>query len=328
MKYTENMITESINIRNELVNRIDVLNKVKNVLTLPYTEVMTMQQVADFYEVPLETIDTCYKTNKDEIDMDGVTVMSPRTYKEIFKGCDSTVKVNYTQAHGKMIIHIDDNTDVVIPNRGIKVFPENAILRTGMLLTQSPVALEVRTQLINVLNVVKEVQPELVTREIDKEEALYLDIVKNLVSGNKENVLVAFQNVVDYHKRHVLEMEKRIDEIETANQNLQLVNKNLSGEITTFSDRVTANNAVRALANMVYPNVRNKYEKMWQDVYKVLRGTYHIDLKLRKSKSKKKCPALNFLKEDEWDKLNKSITAILDKRNINANDFFMKCQTV
>ena len=83
MKYTETMIIESKDIRNELINRVDVLNKVKKVLTLPKMEVMTMNQVADFYGVPSETIDRCYGRNKEEIDMDGVVSMTPKTYKEL-----------------------------------------------------------------------------------------------------------------------------------------------------------------------------------------------------------------------------------------------------
>lgn len=325
MKYTENMITENVDIRNELINRVDVLNKVKKVLTLPCTEVMTMQQVADFYEVPLNTIESCYNRNKNEIDMDGVTVMTPKTYKEFTKtsgqslsktlnvtSCDVSKKPDYEQYRTHMIIHVNENTDVVIPNRGIKVFPENAVLRTGMLLTQSAVALEVRTQLINVLNVVKEVQPELVTREIDKEEALYLDIVKNIISGNRENVLVAFQNVVDYHKRHVLEMEKKIDEIETANQ---VITSNLM----VISDRSSLSRVIRCLAR-----VKSKsYSQAWNEFYTFLNYKAHINLKKRGGK-----PYVNHINDSEWDTIQQVLVGYIENNNLNATDFLRSCEIV
>ena len=312
MKYTESMITENIDIRNELINRVDVLNRVKKVLTLPCTEVMTMQQVADFYEVPLNTVESCYNRNKNEIDMDGVVVMTPKTYKEFLKTSGKSLKNGYTQLNGRMVVYIDDNTDVIIPNRGVKVFPENAILRTGMLLTESAVALEVRTQLINVLNVVKEVQPELVTREIDKEEALYLDIVKNIISGNRENVLVAFQNVVDYHKRHVLEMEKKIDEIETANQ---VITSNLK----VISDRSSLSRVIRCLAR-----VKSKsYSQAWNEFYTFLNYKAHINLKKRGGK-----PYVNHINDNEWDIIQQVLVGYIEKNNLNATDFLKSCEIV
>ena len=325
MQYTIDMITENVDIRNELINRVDVLNKVKRVLTLPQTEVMTMQQVADFYEVPLQTVNMCYQRNKAEIDMDGVKVMTPKTYKEFLnvtrcddknkdflKGTACPIKNNYTQLNGRMVVHINDNTDVIIPNRGVKVFPENAILRTGMLLTESHVALEVRTQLINVLNVVKEVQPELVTREIDKEEALYLDIVKNIISGNRENVLVAFQNVVDYHKRHVLEMEKKIDEIETANQ---VITSNLK----VISDRSSLSRVIRCLAR-----VKSKsYSQAWNEFYTFLNYKAHINLKKRGGK-----PYVNHINNNEWDTIQQVLVGYIENNNLNATDFLKSCEIV
>ena len=315
------MITENVDIRNELINRVDVLNKVKKVLTLPCTEVMTMQQVADFYEVPLQTVNMCYQRNKAEIDMDGVVVMTPKTYKEFtnITSCDVSKKSDYEQYRTHMIIHVNENTDVVIPNRGIKVFPENAVLRTGMLLTESAVALEVRTQLINVLNVVKEVQPELVTREIDKEEALYLDIVKNLVSGNKENVLVAFQNVVDYHKRHVLEMEKKIDEIETANQELETANQVITSNLKVISDRSSLSRVIRCLAR-----VKSKsYSQAWNEFYTFLNYKAHINLKKRGGK-----PYVNHINDNEWDTIQQVLVGYIEKNNFNATEFLRSCEIV
>lgn len=319
MKYTENMITESVNIRNELINRIDVLNKVKKVLALPHTEVMTIQQVADFYEVPLETIETCYKRHKEEIDMDGVTVMSPKIYKEFLKGSTWTVKNNYTQLNGKMVVHIDDNTDVIIPNRGVKVFPENAILRTGMLLTESPIALEVRTQLINVLNVVKEVQPELVTQEIDKEEALYTKLFKTMMSGDTPAMFEALQNVVDYNKRHVLEMEKKIDEIETANQELETANQVITSNLKVISDRSALSRVIRCLAR-----VKSKsYSQAWNEFYTFLNYKAHINLKKRGGK-----PYVNHINDNEWGTIQQVLVGYIEQNNLNATDFLRSCEIV
>lgn len=57
--------------REKLAGRVEVLDKVKELFLLPQLDMMTAQQVADYYEVGLEAIRSCYKDNKTEIDMDG-----------------------------------------------------------------------------------------------------------------------------------------------------------------------------------------------------------------------------------------------------------------
>ena len=77
----------------------------------------------------------------------GVATKTPTIFKEILKGTSCTVK-NFEQQNGKLVIQIDDNTHLEIPNRGIKCFSKRAILRIGMLLRDSKIAQEVRTQLL------------------------------------------------------------------------------------------------------------------------------------------------------------------------------------
>ena len=59
-----------------------------------------------------------------------------------------------------MEIEFDENTKLVVPNVGIILFPKRAILRMGMLLRDSEVAKEVRTQLLNITEKVIEKEPE------------------------------------------------------------------------------------------------------------------------------------------------------------------------
>lgn len=52
-----------------------------------------------------------------------------------------------SQQNGKMIITLNDNTLLEIPNHGVKCYPKRAVLRMGMLLRDSRVAKEIRSQL-------------------------------------------------------------------------------------------------------------------------------------------------------------------------------------
>ena len=66
-------------LRDKCVNHYEVLEKVKQLLLLPGTDMMSIDQVADYYEVTPEYIKILYSNNKGEIDLDGVE-MFPRSY--------------------------------------------------------------------------------------------------------------------------------------------------------------------------------------------------------------------------------------------------------
>lgn len=321
MKITEVMLMKNKELREQCANRIDVLEKVKHVFTIPNTDVMTLTQVAEFYDVPLDTINTCYKRNESEIDSNGVVLMTPKTYKEILNrtACPIKNSSDYTQMNGKMIIHVDKNIDIMIPNRGIKVFPIRAVLNIGMLLEQSTVAHEVRRQLLNIFDNAKQENPELVTREIGHEEELYHNLFKTMLSGNTGEMFEALQNVVDYNNRHRLEMEKKIDEIETANQELETANQVITSNLKVISDRSSLSRVIRCLAR-----VKSKsYSQAWNEFYTFLNYKAHINLKKRGGK-----PYVNHINDNEWGTIQQVLVGYIEKNNLNATEFLRSCEIV
>ena len=56
----------------QVVSHIEVLDKVKHLLTIPGTDTMTTRQVADYYGVEIYTVRRVYQRHKNEIDADGV----------------------------------------------------------------------------------------------------------------------------------------------------------------------------------------------------------------------------------------------------------------
>ena len=56
----------------QVVSHIEVLDKVKHLLTIPGTDTMTTRQVADYYGVEIDTVRRVYQRHKNEIDADGV----------------------------------------------------------------------------------------------------------------------------------------------------------------------------------------------------------------------------------------------------------------
>lgn len=297
---TSESMVDNHDLRNELIARTEVLDKVKKLLLIPEMNCMTIRQVADYYEVDIDTLKKCCKRNKDEIILDGVVTKTPRVFKDLLKGQDVPLVQNQTN----LVIQIDDNTRLEIPNRGIKCFSKRAVLRIGMLLRDSEIAQEVRTQLLNIVEHTAEEKPELLTQDIDDEEKLQAAIGKAFATGDIMEFATAAQAYTAFQRRH-------IDRIETSN-------KLLTAEVLHISDRKMFNRVMRKFASTLHISFGVAFSML----YKQLSYRYGIDLKKR---GDRKTPYIQYIKDDEWDKVQKVIVAILEKYGINVKEFFESC---
>lgn len=297
---TSESMVDNHDLRNELIARTEVLDKVKKLLLIPEMNCMTIRQVADYYEVDIDTLKKCCKRNKDEIILDGVVTKTPRVFKDLLKGQDVPLVQNQTN----LVIQIDDNTRLEIPNRGIKCFSKRAILRIGMLLRDSKIAQEVRTQLLNIVEHTAEEKPELLTQDIDDEEKLQAAIGKAFATGDIMEFATAAQAYTAFQRRH-------IDRIEASN-------KLLTAEVLHISDRKMFNRVMRKFASTLHISFGVAFSML----YKQLSYRYGIDLKKR---GDRKTPYIQYIKDDEWDKVQKVIVAILEKYGINVKEFFESC---
>lgn len=297
---TSESMVDNHDLRNELIARTEILDKVKKLLLIPEMNCMTIRQVADYYEVDIDTLKKCCKRNKDEIILDGVVTKTPRVFKDLLKGQDVPLVQNQTN----LVIQIDDNTRLEIPNRGIKCFSKRAVLRIGMLLRDSKIAQEVRTQLLNIVEHTAEEKPELLTQDIDDEEKLQAAIGKAFATGDIMEFATAAQAYTAFQRRH-------IDRIETSN-------KLLTAEVLHISDRKMFNRVMRKFASTLHISFGVAFSML----YKQLSYRYGIDLKKR---GDRKTPYIQYIKDDEWDKVQKVIVAILEKYNVNVKEFFESC---
>ena len=221
MKISEETMISNKDLQEQYISRVDVLDKVKDLFLIPAMECMTMKQVADYYEVSVEAIKGTYKYHKEEFVTDGACKYRVSDIKNSIGVKYPNLKMDNTK--GGMIIEIDENTKIVVPNVGVILFPKRAILRVGMLLRDSVIAKEVRTQLLNIVEVAQEEKPEIITQEIQKEEDLLLNISKAFATGNVMKLMTAMQEYSSYKDRHIkrLENDKKL----------------LTADILTISDR-------------------------------------------------------------------------------------------
>ncbi len=309
-KVNENLI-DLKEERNKVIHRIDVLDKVKHLLLIPYTEVATMKQVADFYEVETKTIEKIYKRHRDELEEDGLKRVKLQEFTNDFL-LRLKVGNEINNVKGKSIITLKDGQKIEYPNAGMLLFPKRAILRIGMLLRDSKIAKEVRTQL---LNIEEHSSNETKTLEINKEMEIYTNIGISIASGNMEEVLKSFTSLCDYKNRHIKKLEEENQDLNNKNEDLSLNNKALAEEILTWNDRKSINKIVRIIAT----KLKKPFYEVWNFLYDELLYKHSIGLKARG-----KAPYIQHIKEDEYTKVLSTLTAICEKYNLNFAEIVKK----
>ena len=137
----------------------------------------------------------------------------------------------YSQLHGKCEVEFNDGTKIVLPNRGIKAFSKRAVLRIGMLLRDSKVAKEVRTQLLNTF---EEAPAEAKTVNINEELDIQAKIGQAFLSGDIMQIAEAVTEGMAYKNRHIAKLEAH-------NDDLKLVNGTLTDKTLYWADTASLN---------------------------------------------------------------------------------------
>ena len=291
-KSNDNVISDR-SIRDKCVGHYEVLERVKELLLLPGTELMSIEQVADYYEVSIDHIKSLYGLNREEIDGDG-TEMIPRGFYNgsvinPTSGEQKQTSVTYTFENGQI---------VTINNRGLKAFSKRAVLRIGMILQQSSIAKEVRTQL---LNIEEKSSNEVKIHDINEEQSLMLAVGMAVASGDANAVAVATTNLIAFKNRHI--------------EKLKNDNKALAEGILEWKDRNKLNAGIRKLAAVTGIH----FSKMWNELYKNLQYKYGICLKQRGG-----TPYVQWIKESEWDDVMKTFCAMCEAYEQSPTEMFQQ----
>jgi hypothetical protein len=186
-------------------------------------------------------------------------------------------------------------------------------MRIGMLLRDSRVAQELRTQLLNVVEHTGEVAPDILTQEIDEETKLQIALGKAVMSGDTELVMKATSDIVAYKNRY-------IDKLKEDNKKAEQDNKALAGDILLITDRKELVRSVRCLASRIHETI----PATWKILYKQLLYKFGISLENRRSadcRGKNKS-LIYYIRNDEWRKVQMTVSAILKENNISPTTFY------
>ena len=286
----ENELLTNGKLREELVEHYEVLEKVKQLLLIPGTEFATTSEVANFYEVTTDAIQKVYQRNKEEVDMDGITVISAKS----LIGTECPISKDIRKDKYSTTFEYENGINITIPNRGIKVFPRRAILRVGMLLRDSKVAKEVRTQL---LNVEEKTTKEVKVQDINEEQKLALELGMAMASGDVNAIAIATGNMMAFKNRHI--------------EKLKTDNKALAEGNLEWSNRSKLNAGMRKLSQII----GKQYGAVWNELYHNLKYKYHIDLKARGDKQ-----FIQYIKEEEWIYVIKTFAALCEDYGYSSSD--------
>jgi phage antirepressor YoqD-like protein len=132
---SELILLESVSARNEKLAKLtqdaslDHLNKAKSLVMAMWQGVgiATTEQMADYYEVSVETIKTVLHRNREELESDGLKVLKGKALKDV-----------------RFIMNL---TSDKIPS--LTTWTPRSALRLGMLLRDSEIAKQVRTLLLD-----------------------------------------------------------------------------------------------------------------------------------------------------------------------------------
>jgi hypothetical protein len=128
MTISSEVLVESRTMRSQYTDRFEVLDKAGSLSLLPDDTHATTEMVADFYEVPVDTLYKVIRRNSEELESNGLRVLTGQEYKDFAV----------------------DNLSSANPRaRRVTLLPRKAILNVGMLLTESDVARKVRAYLLS-----------------------------------------------------------------------------------------------------------------------------------------------------------------------------------
>ena len=113
-----------------------------------------------------------------------------------------------------------------------------------MLLRDSEIAKEIRTQL---LNIEEKTSNDVKTKDIDTEEGLMMSVGMAVASGDATSVAIATAKMIEFKNRHIAKLEKD--------------NKALAGNILEWGDKQSLNAGVRKLSAVT----GIPFGKMWSE---------------------------------------------------------------
>ena len=223
-------------LRQNMVERVEVLEQVKEILTLGTTDFVTVELAANYYEIPKKTMESCIKENRQELESDGLTLYKHKEVKEMLESVENTKNLKLQ--------------GFKIPPRGLILIPKRALLRIGMLLRDSGIAKEVRSKLLDIVHdtETKTDIVEEVVNEIRTEQQISEDLMKAILEGDLQKESFLKTELIGLKNKRIVQLENTI-----------------INSLTIKESKAVINKCVRTMSANKYNGM---FGKAWNDFYK------------------------------------------------------------
>ena len=238
-------LVENKDLRNEMIDKVQVLDKVKCLVLLPNDLGATTEMVANYFEVPVPTIKSVILEHKEELNENGLTL---RTRKNLLR-----LNQNLKTKRGGFDI-LDENNNILASgsNKGIRLFTRRTILNVAMLLRDSVVAKEIRRVLLDTMEDKSAI--ETTVNNISEEQLLQLAIIN---ADTPEESMLALANYKRFKEKHVIELQNTIEEMKP--------DADLGKLISNSQGNIDMNAMAKILSNDGINIGRNKLFKFLKD---------------------------------------------------------------
>ena len=249
-------------LRSENLGRVEVLDQVKKLLLLGDTEFATTEMVAEYYGVKLKTIESLINYHRDEISTNG--------YKVYTK--DNLLTLNFkvkTKRGGFDVLDKKDNILAGGSNKGIALFSKRAILNVGMLLTESSVAEEIRSRLLDVAQDAETETASIkaIVEEIDEEKQLMMDRIQAEMDGDFDKVCVINAKLFALKNKRIKELED--------------INEVIINHSTTIEE---SRDVINRLVRLIASKTKIAFGSAFNEFYSTLNYKLKINIKSRDKK--------------------------------------------
>lgn len=297
MLMKENELLTNVKRREENMNRVEVLDAVKTLLSLPNTELYTIEMVANYYEVEVGTIQKLVTRNVDELSKNGYKTMTGKEIKEEFLGKDNVSIANFKGYFTLNGSKMNNNTN--------RIFTKRTVLNVGMLLRDSKIAQEVRSRLLDITHDAEKDNGSVsnVISELNEEQQLMLNRMEAEFNGD-------FEKVCEINAKLFALKNKRIKELEDEVESITI------HSLTIEESTKVINRLMRIIAAKEY---NNQFGKVWGDFYSKLNYKLGINVKAR-TKKKKSDSYLSTMTEDELFKAEEIVRTWANDLNINVQE--------
>ncbi|HBJ1650343.1 TPA: hypothetical protein LA460_000247 [Clostridium botulinum] len=287
-------ILENQSTRENLINKVEVLEKVKELLLLGNSEFATTKQVTDYYEVDYEVINKLVTRNKEELIENGLNLIKGKEIKEIL------VKDKMSVTNYRGYFEIDGQR---FTNNNNLLFQKRTILNVGMLLRDSKVAKEIRSRLLDIEyesnNSIQDngqTLKENIVNEIENEKSLIIQRVEAEMMGNYDEVHVINAKLFALKNKRIKDLENKVATITTH-------------ALDIIESRKIINRLVRTIT---FKEFNGKFADCWNELWSKVNYQLGINIKARKEKP------LDSLSDEEMYKFEQIVRAYANQVGIDV----------